>query len=219
MTHRSVIRLSGILLAALVLGCGDDDPVAPEVPFDVTPVFIGIDQGSTLQLTATLDGQPVPVTWASSNTAIATVSPTGLVTGVAVGLTPVTATLTSDPTRLRSSSITVLAVFGTGLTSGVPVTGLSSSGAAGSSVLYRIFVPTGATSLLVTTRGGPGDLDLFVRQGTPPTTAAGGFSCVSEGGTNDETCTYAAPASGTWYILLVQFAPYSGVTLTATRSP
>jgi hypothetical protein len=63
----------------------------------VTPDSASIPVGGTQQFTATvldLHGNPLatPVTWASSNTAVATVDGSGLATGVAVGQTTITAT-------------------------------------------------------------------------------------------------------------------------------
>lgn len=44
-----------------------------------------VDAGATLQLTVTTDPAQLPVSWSSSDTTIATVSDTGLVTGVKIG--------------------------------------------------------------------------------------------------------------------------------------
>lgn len=44
-----------------------------------------VDAGSTLQLTVTTDPAQLPVSWSSSDPSIATVSDTGLVTGIAIG--------------------------------------------------------------------------------------------------------------------------------------
>ena len=66
----------------------------------VSPAAASVGVGQTVQLTATpkdASGNPLTgrtITWASSNAALATVSATGLVTGVAAGL--VTATATSE---------------------------------------------------------------------------------------------------------------------------
>lgn len=100
----------------------------------------------------------------------------------------------------------------TALTSGVGLTG--QSGASASSRFYSITVPAGATSLTVTTTGGTGDLDLYVRGNAFPST--GNFDCESTGGDNEETCVVGSPAAGTWYVLLHGFDAYAGVTLTAT---
>jgi serine protease len=218
MTHRTLVRLfTSTLLAALAVGCSDDEPTAPSGPFlQVTsPGYFGLVEGSTKQLTATLDGQPVDVTWASSNTAVLTVSPTGLVTAVGAGNAAATATMTSDPTQIRSASFTITSP--PTLTSGTAVTGISGTGARGTTRLYKIIVPTGATSLTVTLSGGTGDVDLFVQQGTPPTNTD--FDCSSENAGNTEVCTITNPTPGTWYILLYLWDPYSGVTLKATVTP
>lgn len=215
MTHRTVIRFfSGALLMALVLGCAEDAPTVPEGPFlEVTsPGFFGLLEGSTQQLAATFDGQPATVTWESNNTAVITVSPTGLVTAVGAGNAAATATLTSDPAQKRSASFTITSP--PTLVSGTPVTALASTAARGTMRLWKIIVPAGATSLNVTLSGGTGDVDLYVRQGTPPTFTT--YACASENGGNTEVCTIASPAAGTWFVGLGLWDPYSGVTLTAT---
>ncbi len=101
---------------------------------------------------------------------------------------------------------------GTLVTSGTPLTGRS--GGEGSTTLYRVVVPDGATGLLVTTAGGTGDLDLYIRAGSEPTETA--FDCESTGADNDESCSVTDPESGTWYILLVGYEAYSGATMTVT---
>ena len=220
MTHRNVIRLfSGTMLAALVLGCGKDTPSGPPGVFlEVTPLFVGLDEGGTQQqFTATLGGTAAPVTWESSNTAVATVTSSGLVTSAAPGTAAITATSTSDATQKRSASVTVIKLTGTALQNGVPVTGLSGT-ANGQTQLFRLTVPAGKTSLTFATAGGTGDADIFVRRGTPPTTAAGGATCSSEGPDTNEQCTIPNPAAGTWYVLVVSFI-YSGASLTGTYVP
>ena len=101
---------------------------------------------------------------------------------------------------------------GTLLTSGTPLTGRS--GGEGDETVYRIVVPTGATLLTVTTTGGTGDLDLYVRRDQVPTEST--YDCQSSGGDNTESCELDSPAAGTWYIMLQGFEAYSGVTLVAT---
>lgn len=227
MNHRNVIRLTAAsLLALAALGCdGDPDPmhVAPDQLFEVNPMFKGIDPGETLQLTATLGGNPVDVAWVSSDQAIATVTSGGLVTGVSSGFAAITATRAADPNAKLSSNVTVLPLLGTGLTNNVGIV-IGSSGARFSSVIYRIFVPTGKTNLTFTLAGGTGDADIYVGYKTPPAinTTSGavtGASCRSENGGNGETCSIANPASGTWYIRVVVWDAYAGATLKATYTP
>ena len=87
--------------------------VVPVATVTVTPGTASIPVGQTGQLTATpkdasgaaLTGRVV--TWASSNTAVATVSGSGLVTGVAVGSTTITAT---SEGQSGTAAITVTAV-------------------------------------------------------------------------------------------------------------
>jgi hypothetical protein len=224
MTHRSIIRLfSSTLLTALVLACGDNVPdVGPSNGLLlVDPLFAGIDQGTTQDFTATLNGAAVPVTWESTDPTIATVSASGVVTGVAPGSASVTATETADPTQIRSASITVLPVVGIGLTSGVAVTGVTSGTKARSDgLVYHITVPAGATALTVTFTGGSGDGDIYVQKGSPPDDSkvpTGG--CASGNGGNAESCTVANPAKGTWYIFVAVWDAYAGGTLTATVTP
>ena len=70
----------------------------PVASVTVSPAAASADVGSTVQLTATpkdANGAPLTgrtVTWGSSNTSVATVSASGLVTGAAVGTATITAT-------------------------------------------------------------------------------------------------------------------------------
>ena len=222
MTHRSIIRLfSSTLLAAMVLGCGDNVPsVGPSNGYLlVDPLFAAFLPGATRQLTATLNGDEVPVTWESTDPTVVTVSSTGLVTAVASGSASVTATLTADPTQRRSASITVPVV--PTLTCGFAVTGISSGTMVRSEgLLYQIAVPAGATALTVTFTGGTGDGDIYVQKGTPPDDSRvppGG--CASGAGGNAESCTVANPGAGTWFIFVAVWDPYAGATLKATVTP
>jgi hypothetical protein len=116
-----------------------------------------------------------------------------------------------------SAPRSVIAAFNsattTTLQNGVPVANLS--GGQGSQRYFRITVPTGQTRLSVTMTGGTGDADLYVRFGQLPTFTT--FDCVSGGTTTVETCLVANPAAGDWFIEVHGFAPFNGVTLTATH--
>src|SRR5260370_18770827 len=95
-------RILGRLLASaavvLLLTCNNEGPPTPVASVTVTPPAATIAVGVIVQLTATtrdanakaLTGRTV--SWTSSNTAVATVSSTGLVTGVAPGSSTITAT-------------------------------------------------------------------------------------------------------------------------------
>jgi vibriolysin len=96
------------------------------------------------------------------------------------------------------------------LTNNVAKTGLS--GSTGAQALYSLVVPTGATTLKFTTTGGTGDMDLYVRFGSAPTTTT--YTCKSEGATSAETCTITGIQAGTYYVMLSAYTAYSGVSLT-----
>jgi hypothetical protein len=100
----------------------------------------------------------------------------------------------------------------TTLQSGVPVSSLS--GSQGSLKYYKITVPSGRTSLTITTSGGSGDVDLYVKRGSQPSTSDWTYRSWTT--STSETVTVNSPTSGDWYITLHGYASYSGVTLRAT---
>ncbi|AOY64170.1 S8 family peptidase [Xanthomonas citri pv. glycines] len=102
---------------------------------------------------------------------------------------------------------------GTGntLTNGTPVTGLGA--ATGAELNYTISVPAGSGTLTVTTSGGSGDADLYVRAGSAPTDTV--YACRPYLDGNAETCNIASP-SGTYYVRIKAYSTFSGVTLTAS---
>ena len=77
----------------------------------VTPTTASLFINGTQPLTATVTadvGAVATTTWRSSNPAAATVSATGLVTGVAHGSTTITVLSTADTTRRATSTVTVI---------------------------------------------------------------------------------------------------------------
>lgn len=88
------------VLALLLVACGGDGPTGPDATIaliDVTGPTATVEIGKTVQLTATprdaadksISG--ATITWSSSSGSIATVSSSGLVTGVAAGQATITA--------------------------------------------------------------------------------------------------------------------------------
>jgi hypothetical protein len=98
------------------------------------------------------------------------------------------------------------------LQNGVAVTGLS--GATGSQQNWTFTVPSGTSTLTVTTSGGTGDADLYVKFGSAPTLSS--YDCRPYINGNGETCTFSNPSAGTWYVMVNGYATYSGLTLKAT---
>jgi Zn-dependent metalloprotease len=102
----------------------------------------------------------------------------------------------------------------TTLTNGV---GLGSqSGTTGAMAMYKITVPSGQTSLVVTTSGGTGDVDLYVKKAAQPSTSSYDARGYTSG--NAETVTISSPAAADYYIGLNAYSTYSGVTVKATYS-
>ena len=104
---------------------------------------------------------------------------------------------------------------GTALQNGVPVSGLS--GSSGSAKNYTVAIPAGATNLKIAISGGSGDADLYVKFGSAPTTSS--YNCRPYLTGNNESCTFAAPSTGTYYVMVRGYSSYSGVTLKATWTP
>lgn len=100
------------------------------------------------------------------------------------------------------------------LQNGVPVTGIS--GSAGTERRYTMSIPSGVSNLVIRISGGSGDADLYVRQGTAPTTNT--WSCRPYLSGNNETCTIPAPAAGTWHIMVRGYTTFSGVTLVGSHN-
>jgi serine protease len=102
----------------------------------------------------------------------------------------------------------------TSLTKGVAVTNISE--ATGKSTVYTFVVPTGASNLTFKTSGGSGDMDLYAKLGSAPTTSS--YSWSSTGSTTTESITVAAPTAGTYYVMVYGYASASGVSLVADYS-
>jgi serine protease len=100
------------------------------------------------------------------------------------------------------------------LTKGVAATGLGAS--TGGYVKYTMVVPAGATNLTFTTSGGTGDADMYVKFGSEPTDSS--YDCRPYKNGNAETCTFAAPSAGTYYINLKAYSTFSGVSLVGDYS-
>jgi len=111
--------------------------------------FAEVGVSRTLTLTPTVQPTNAPnknVTWASSNTAVATVSSSGVVTGVAVGTATITVT-TVDGGRTASCEMTIVPVAVTGVT----LSQTSASLTAGATrTLTATIAPADATNKAVT---------------------------------------------------------------------
>jgi serine protease len=100
------------------------------------------------------------------------------------------------------------------LQNGVTVTGLAAS--TGNSVNYTMQVPSGASNLVFSISGGTGDADLYVKFGSAPTDSS--YDCRPYKSGNSESCSFASPAAGTWYVRVKAYSSFSGVSLTGSYS-
>ncbi|MDX7901557.1 M4 family metallopeptidase [Aeromonas media] len=98
------------------------------------------------------------------------------------------------------------------LQNGVAVTNLTTT--KGGKLNYTIEVPAGRSQLVVTSSGGSGDADLYVKFGSVPTSSS--YDCRPYKSGNAETCTLNSPKAGTWHVQLSGFSAFSGVSLKAS---
>ena len=101
---------------------------------------------------------------------------------------------------------------GSVLQNGVPVSNLTA--AKGGKLNFTVEVPAGRSQLVVTSSGGSGDADLYVKFGSAPT--ASSYDCRPYKSGNAETCTLNSPKAGTWHVQLSGFSAFSGVSLKAS---
>jgi hypothetical protein len=100
------------------------------------------------------------------------------------------------------------------LANGTPVDDLETP-PAGDRTFY-IDVPANATNLTITTSGGTGDADMYVRRGALPSySPSAEYDAVSWEVGNEELVSIAFPESGRYYILLQSYEDYSGLSITA----
>ena len=135
-------------------------------------------------------------------------------TYAAAGTYSVTETVTDSgglsSTKTASVTVSSPSCGGTVLCNGVSVA-LPSKAKGGVSSNYTLVVPAGRSTLTFTISGGTGDADMYVRLGSAPTTST--YNCRPYLSGNNETCTFNAPAAGTYYVNVRAYSAYSGVSL------
>lgn len=96
---------------------------------------------------------------------------------------------------------------------GIPLINLASTEPDGLTV-YRFVVPSGVSSIRLSTFGGIGDCDLYLRFGAHPDLEEKLYDAYSTRYTNNDSITFNNPQAGVWYVGLYAATSYSGVRLT-----
>jgi serine protease len=125
----------------------------------------------------------------------------------------VQAKATSDLLGSTCGSTTTPPPTGDGeLQNGVAETGLSAN--RNGELDFTLQVPAGATDLTFDMAGGSGDADLYVKFGSAPTTSS--YDCRPYVGGNTESCPIANTQTGTYYVKVIGYSAFSGVSLTGS---
>ncbi|WP_462172950.1 S8 family peptidase [Pseudoalteromonas xiamenensis] len=91
--------------------------------------------------------------------------------------------------------------------------GIAVSGLRDTQQFYKFTLTNSEPSLQVLLTGGNGDADLYVRQGVKPTITD--YDCRPFQSGNNESCEFANPKQGEWYVMLNAYQGYSGAILKA----
>ena len=76
---------------------------------------------------------------------------------------------------------------------------------------YMLDVPAGANSLKFTTTGGTGNVGMYVRFASKPTTTT--YDCTSSASGSVQTCNIPTAQAGTYYLMLKGLTAFSGVNV------
>jgi len=123
----------------------------------------------------------------------------------------VTLTVT-DNSALSANRMRTVTVSNNVLSNGVAVTNISA--VAGAELLYTLSVPVNSTDLKFAMQGGTGNADLYVKFGSAPTDTV--YDCRPYRAGNLESCSFATPQAGTWYVRIKARTNFSGTKLTPT---
>lgn len=105
--RRRIVLLIGVGLALTLTGCPRQTTITGVT---ITPDQLQLDVGATATLSAHVHGLGRPsqaVAWTSDRTSVATVTASGVVTGVAEGHATITATCAADPAHAASAAVQV----------------------------------------------------------------------------------------------------------------
>jgi len=96
------------------------------------------------------------------------------------------------------------------LENGVAKTNLGSS----TELNFTMEIPAGATDLSFDMTGGTGNADLYVKFGSAPTSSS--YDCRPYKGGNAESCPISSAQEGTYFVKVVAYSAFTGVSLTGS---
>jgi serine protease len=82
---------------------------------------------------------------------------------------------------------------------------------------YTIDVPAGMATLDFNTSGGTGDADLYIKEGSQPTSST--YDCRPYEKGNTESCSFTNPGADTWHIGIYGYSKVTGLTLDVVYNP
>ena len=82
---------------------------------------------------------------------------------------------------------------------------------------YSQVLPAGYANMTINISAGTGDADLYIRHGEQSTSSLHDCRPYLDG--NTESCSFTAPAAGTWYLDVYGYQAVSGLTLTLQANP
>ncbi|WP_057831404.1 M4 family metallopeptidase [Colwellia sp. TT2012] len=82
---------------------------------------------------------------------------------------------------------------------------------------YTQVLPAGYANMTINISGGTGDADLYIRHGAQSTSTLHDCRPYLDG--NTESCSFTAPAAGTWYLDVYGYQAVSALTLTLQANP
>jgi hypothetical protein len=198
--------------------------------------FTGTPPASTYSITGTIttsSGTAISGVSVSRGAASVATNSSGVYTftGVANGSYTITPSLTGYTFSPVNRSVSVSGAnvsgqnftgtpptSGNALSNGVPVNSSVNSTSANSDFKeFTVAIPSGASNLNIATTNASGDIDLYVRFGASPGTASGQYDCRPYTGSGNETCSFATPSVGTYYVRVYGYATGTqSFTLTAS---
>ncbi|HET9730331.1 MAG TPA: PPC domain-containing protein [Acidimicrobiia bacterium] len=174
--------------------------------------------------TATTIGSPQTITLSASGLppgALVAFNPVTLTTGASSSFVIWTAAGTpagTYPVSIKASGMNVRSATVNVTVTPAPVPALRNgqfltnvSGAAGTDLFYALNVPASQTTIRFETLGGSGNVDVYAKLGSKPTTTS--YDCRSIATGNTETCTISSTTPGTYYVLLHGTSIYSAVNV------